>query len=703
MAIDPHYIPAFSIEDVILDKDTGAPLSGGLVYFEQDNQRGVLKPVYQITGTSPNYSYIQLPNPMTLSAIGTFQDSLDNPVIPYFYPYDANGDPEYYYVRVTSSGDVPQFAREAVPYILGTGDTSIASAFVNELSNPQFAQVLFDTNSGDYVYNFNAVTQEVVALAPGWELVVSCSGAGSVTVSQATPQGTLNRLTNPGTLLNINSAGLSFLRLRQRLYGSPNLWGNNYLAGTFTAKTYAGTDSTLTLYYSQSNGAVVDEAIVSGILLANGLYQSYSGNVLIPASTSTDDFPEAYVDIEFEIPLSTEIEITSVMVAGTGGVSFNDLVYDQTPLDRQIDQLFHYYQPEINYKPIKSILTGWDFPLNPAQAKGGTATIITTPDYLWDQTIAQSVVGNIAVIRGLITGGLEATTAHDDEAFLLLQYLSGAEAKKILGTYLSSNLNVYRTSAGGDVTARVYLFRASSSAVIPALPALIGSLAADGTFTKNNTVNQGLNWTEIARGNLGPALGVIDAITIAGDIADVADLAFSGWKVTDSVEISNTDKFAIIVTFACPITATVVTVDSISVVPGTIPTRPAPQTPNEVLIDCAYYYQKSFNVGTTPAPNNGSNTGESQFIQGKGASTSVLGPNIKFPIAMRVDPTVTLYNPVAGNAQIRNYQTPGDYTLSTAINARQKGFSTSGTTNAGSSVGDESAVHWSADARLGHV
>ena len=92
MAQDPHYIPAFSIEDVLLDKDTGAPLSGGLVYFEQDNQRGVLKPVYQITGSSPNYTYVQLPNPMTLSSIGTFQDALDNPVIPYFFPFDENLD-----------------------------------------------------------------------------------------------------------------------------------------------------------------------------------------------------------------------------------------------------------------------------------------------------------------------------------------------------------------------------------------------------------------------------------------------------------------------------------------------------------------------------------------------------------------------------------------------------------------------------------
>ena len=121
MAIDPRYIPAFSIEEVILDKDTGAPLTGGIVTFEQANQPGILKPVWQITNTSGVYSYTQLPNPMILSAIGTFQDALDNPVVPYFLPFDENGDPEYYRVIVESSANVPQFVRDPVPYI---GDVS---------------------------------------------------------------------------------------------------------------------------------------------------------------------------------------------------------------------------------------------------------------------------------------------------------------------------------------------------------------------------------------------------------------------------------------------------------------------------------------------------------------------------------------------------------------------------------------------------
>ena len=52
MALDPHYIPAFSIDEgPILDKDNGAPLSGGVVWFQYDNNRGFtpanLKPNYR--------------------------------------------------------------------------------------------------------------------------------------------------------------------------------------------------------------------------------------------------------------------------------------------------------------------------------------------------------------------------------------------------------------------------------------------------------------------------------------------------------------------------------------------------------------------------------------------------------------------------------------------------------------------------------
>ena len=350
MAIDSHYIPAFSIEDVLLDKDTGAPLSGGLVYFEQDNQRGVLKPVYQITGTSPNYTYTQLPNPMTLSSIGTFEDSLSNPTVPYFYPYDEDGDVEYYYVRVTSSEDVPQFDREAVPYVGTQDNAEVLSVITNELSNPQFVETVY---TGTHVFSFSAAVQQVVNIAPDWDIVVTCPTTGTVTVTQTTPAGSLNIITNPGTILTISSAGITALQLRQRIYGSPNLWGSGYLSATFVAKTYSGTAVTLNMYYSQSNGTVVDQLLVAASLPASGDYQSFSNSFLIPASNSTQTFPTAYVDIYFDIPLSIQIDLTSVMVAFTGNTAINNIAYDQESYARQVDHLYHNAYPVV---PVGAVI-----------------------------------------------------------------------------------------------------------------------------------------------------------------------------------------------------------------------------------------------------------------------------------------------------------------------------------------------------------
>lgn len=670
MAIDPHYIPAFSIEDVILDKDTGAPLSGGLVYFEQDNNRGVLKPVYQITGSSPNYQYIQLPNPMTLSSIGTFVDSLDNPVIPYFFPFDGAGNPEYYYVRVTSSGAVPQFAREAVPYIpeeLNPASSTVN--YTNELSNPQFAEVLFDAESASYVYNFTGATLLETPLAPNWDLVVS--GTGTVTVSQVTPTGSVNRPTNPGTLLNINSSGITLLRLRQRLYGSPNLFGSSSAAnpsnvsGFLMGKTFAGTSTVLRMLYSQSAGGVTDQVILSATLNGDGSYGTFSGAALLPVSTNPQTFPDAYVDIDIEIPVGVNIELSSIQLVSTGSTIVSNVPYDQETNNRQIDFLFHYYKPQLEFKPIPSLLVGWDFPLNPAQfpptaPAPSPGNIITTSRYIWDQTICQSVVGNCAFARNAVTGGLQVTTANNNEAFYVMQYLEDADAKEILGNRLSVNINAFRTQTGGAVTCQVFLYRGSSSASFPTLPATIGGntpLAANGTFTKNNTAGQGQNWTLINRGNLGQASGslsVVDTGTYS-QLNDVIDLKFNGWEITDSTEISNTDKFCIVVSFACPTTGTVVVIDSISLVKGDIPTRPAAESPASVLLKCQYYDETSYNPGVVPGT---INAGGALFAEMLGNHTGG-GDNRVIPrsfgwhflVAKRTDaPVIQFYSPISGGA-----------------------------------------------------
>src|SRR5690606_7113353 len=111
------------------------------------------------------------------------------------------------------------------------------------------------------------------------------------------------------------------------------------------------------------------------------------------------------------------------------------------------------------------------------------------------------------------------------------------------------------------------------------------------------------NWSEIPRSNKGTAVGTLSTVRTTNyeDLNDVVDLSFNGWEITAGSEIADTDKFAIVVTFSCPVTGTVVVVDSISCVKGDIPTRPAPQTDDEVAWECAYYYETSKNIGFTIA------------------------------------------------------------------------------------------------------
>lgn len=695
--LDPRFIPAFSIEDVILDKDTGAPLSGGLVYFEQDNQRGVLKPIYQITGTSPNYSFIQLPNPMTLSSIGTFVDSLDNPVIPYFFPYDGAGNVELYFVRCTSSTDVPQFTREAVPYIPDSGSDSVSSAFVNEISNPQFAEILYIPPTK--VFSYNAANLVVTPIAPGWDLVVSSAAAATVTVTQLTPAGSLNRISNPGTILQISSTGVSRLRLRQRIYGSPNLWGSGYITGSFVAKTYSGTSAVVTMYYSQSNGTVTDEPIVAGTLLGDGLYATHTGSALIPASTSTQFYPNAYIDIEFDLPLSIQIDITSVMIAHTGAVSIDTITYDQESNDRQIDHLFHYYKPQLDYKPIPSYLVGWDFPLNPAQLPWtrtygsipATATGANGSYYAWDQTIIfQKVDASILVSKSNIPAmQVQAVTGTQ---FALIQYLEASKAMEIIFDSYQYGLSVnVRCESTVAQNLTISLWRTTNAS----LPNMLANASLVTALDSNGYPTVVAGWTEIARGQLGNAQFTTTS--------SIVDYGFSGWAVENATDSQTATFFAIVVGSDTILAPNVFQFISISLVPGQIPTIPATQTEDEVLRECCRYYQKSFATDVSPAQAAGL-ANASASLQGAGAgAVGILGPLVNFPVEMRDTPLVTLYNPIVTSSQIRNATAGADWSSSVATNIGTKRFETAGTTPGGTVATEGAYVHWTANAQLGIV
>jgi len=181
-------------------------------------------------------------------------------------------------------------------------------------------------------------------------------------------------------------------------------------------------------------------------------------------------------------------------------------------------------------------------------------------------------------------------TAGTNDAFYILTYLTGEQAREIVGSRLSVNVYGYKLIAGDRVTMRIYLYRGTSASVVPILPTTIGTLAADGTFTLTAA-----NWTLIPRSGLDTPQVNLSAIADSAGVDDGKnDYGFTGWEITDAVQLSDTEKFAVVVTFQYPDTGTQVIINSISVTPGDIPTRPAVQSVDEVLRQCQYYYEKTY-------------------------------------------------------------------------------------------------------------
>lgn len=163
MALDSRYMIAPSVQEYFVDKDTGRPLAAGVVTFFQDEARTIKKPVYQLTGSPPDYTYTPLPNPCTLSSSGTFQDEDGNDILPYYYPFDANGNIQLYYITVYSSGNVLQFTRQGWPNFTATQVN--AQNIINYIPNGQF---LYHENiPATSSSAAGQITQAITILGPG--------------------------------------------------------------------------------------------------------------------------------------------------------------------------------------------------------------------------------------------------------------------------------------------------------------------------------------------------------------------------------------------------------------------------------------------------------------------------------------------------------------------------------------------------------
>ena len=144
--LNTYFVPLTILQEQFWDKLTDAPLAGGKLYFFQDEARTIPKPIYVLTGSPPDYTYaVTSPSAtsITLSSIGTVNDSSGNNLVIYGYPYDdtefdGSGNIQLYYMTAYDSDGSFEFSVGGFPNVPYEENEQASGHEKNFIKNGQF-------------------------------------------------------------------------------------------------------------------------------------------------------------------------------------------------------------------------------------------------------------------------------------------------------------------------------------------------------------------------------------------------------------------------------------------------------------------------------------------------------------------------------------------------------------------------------------
>ncbi len=701
MALDARYVTTVSLEEYFVDKDNGTPNSFGTIEFWQDDNRIVPKNVFELTGAPPNYTYTALPNPITLSAVGTPSDNNGNNVAIYYFPYDADGNVQLYYVVVRDQFGTIQETREAWPNTTpSSSPNQQESGLLNQIVNPQFAFVDFlPTNPLTITNNAGAGLYSYSNLITGWTLNVTYTGNGSTTIARTPIAGTSQYPGNPPYTISITpGANVSLITLSQDFIHNPNIFApaNGGTDGYLAASILLAPLSSIMMFY-QPNGQAQQP-----ILSANnttGSFAEFDNTVQLTAANNANTGDNGLVSIILQLPIVGTTTFSNVQIVGLSS-NVQGIKFNQETVVQQFAQTFSYQYGPIIDRPQPDYLVGWNFPYNPTQFLGPTlaasAAGANTSRYVWDQTIIfQSANNGPAISRSATGNGWLRITATNTTQFAVIQYLPQIVAREMLQKDLSDLLSGLTNQVGG-ITGKVTMW-ATTGAALPSCAAnlsIVATLDATGRPATFNLAS-GQPWVEISRTDLGDGV-----FTFNQNVETVNSI--SGYNHDGNTLINTATWFAIVVGFSSLTAANYVEINYGTVVPGLIPSRPAPKTPDEVLRECQYYYEMSFPLGTIPADGVGDNTGDIQTnAYQTGNPFGIYFQSIEYKVTKFSTPAIALFNPhpAATAGRYWNYDSGNSSNAPAVVDISTNQFKTQGSGNV--VAGDRIGVHWTSDSRLG--
>jgi hypothetical protein len=613
----------------------------------------------------------------------------------------------------------------------------------NQISNPTFSQVNFTTPPMGALPTLTITTAGTYDIAPGWQLVLTGIG-GSTTLTQLIYSADQNNpptaANTPAYALKIANAGWTTAFLRQRFNNNGGIWVNGAVSMSMVAQAVGGNVLIAMTYAPQSPpGTAVP--VVLPTVVQTGSYQKISGIVNVGPSTNSNLSNVSYVDMLITLPPNGTIDISDVQVVGQDNALPTPITISPPPFqeiseERMIDHLFHYYQHDLIVKPKKSLLVGWNFPLNPYQFVSTTvATQTAQTAYAADQTIVHQEAGsqiqtgqNTAANRGGFV--VKAVTAAATTRFALIQYIDPSTIKPYWSYILSSLVRAkIITDAASQVGLKARLIWRTN------LPSTIGNAEPIASWPANSDPVFAAGWTAIA-----PLNDPQYILQTGNDPNEVASensypsYAFEHFNIPDASTASMT--LGIVIYTMNNLNSVAghedsVEFDKISLLPSSFAADADPMTFDQSLSECQYYYEMSYPVGTIAAPNpivagNEVSAEQYAFNDTNNSSLYLRGFSYRYNRIKRAIPSALIfYNPtIAGAGSIGFIRTElrsgaaGIANGSEAIvswtlnNSNTKGFSylSANTDTAKLTTADMGAnkfpegyilYHFTADSRLG--
>lgn len=327
-----NYMLATSVDQTFTD-NLGQPLVAGSVEFFVDTARATPKPVFEQTGVPGAYTYVQqgTNGVITLNAGGKIEKAL------YYYPYDANGNDELYYVIVKDSNGATVETREGWPTSHasspgpGPGPTP---------TNPDSTKLTKNiVTNGQFAVNFQTPGNIMNGLssdpwiASGW-LFQGDTKTTNVLSQVSVASENLNG--SPEYALRLVSTNASPTESSKEIFqnlGPVNMYEGKTLTFQISAKNNgaSGTVAVEPVIVRHYGPGISDDAVAIGPFNVTTTRTNYSATVAIPAITKTiSDGNFTELQIEVGKGINCDIEITNVLLL-EGSVS--SPVYPQLPYD----------------------------------------------------------------------------------------------------------------------------------------------------------------------------------------------------------------------------------------------------------------------------------------------------------------------------------------------------------------------------------